>query len=381
MVSTLRAIIADPSPGPSVVAEGPIEFASSPELSKEVREQLATNYRLKYDMVNGSWGFQQKFLDWDGVEYAMLLARQGDSAAEKMALQTLTAQLNLIDPVWGGVYQYSTDGDWKHPHFEKIMQFQAENMRIYAMAWLQWHKLEYLQAAQSIRHYLQTFLTSPDGAFYTSQNADLIDGRHSAAYFKLNDAARRRLGVPRIDRHIYARENGWAITALVALSQAANDPACLADAQRAAHWVIEHRALDGGGFRHDEHDPSGPYLGDTLAMARAFMSLYSATQDRAWLERAQRSLEFVAANFRNIAGAGYVAARTATDAAYRPHPERDENVALARTANAAWHATGDAKFRKIADEAMRYVVTPQVARAYTAAPALLADAELTRSTE
>jgi hypothetical protein len=91
----------------------------------------------------------------------------------------------------------------------------------------------------------------------------------------------------------------------------------------------------------------------------------------------ERSLEFIAANFRNTAGAGYVTACSATDAAYRPQPERDENVALARAANAAWRASGDAKSRRIAEEAMRYVVTPQVARAYTAAPTLLADAELT----
>jgi uncharacterized protein YyaL (SSP411 family) len=376
MVSMLRAIIADPAPGPSVTAEQPIEFASSPELPAEMRAQLAANYRLRYDSKNGSWGFQQKFLDWDGVEYAMLLARQGDMQAEKMALQTLTAQLSLIDPVWGGVYQYSTDGDWKHPHFEKIMQFQAENMRIYAMAWRQWHKPEYLQAALAIRRYLQTFLTSPDGAFYTSQDADLIDGQHSSAYFKLNDAARRRLGVPRVDRHIYARENGWAIAALAILSEASGDAACLADAERAAHWAIDHRSLEGGGFRHDEKDPAGPYLGDTLAMTRAFMSLYAATHDRAWLGRAQHGLEFIASNFRNTAGAGYVTARTATDALYRPHPERDENVALARAANDAWRASGDARFLSIAEEAMRYVVTPQVARAYTAAPTLLADAEV-----
>ena len=107
------------------------------------------------------------------------------------------------------------------------------------------------------------------------------------------------------------------------------------------------------------------------------LSLYAATQDRTWLERAQHSLEFIASNFRNTAGAGYVTAHAATDAAYRPRPERDANVALARAANAAWRASGDARLRKIAAEAMRYVVTPQIARAYTAAPTLLAGAELT----
>ena len=42
----------------------------------------------------------------------------------------------LIDPVWGGVYQYSTDGDWDHAHFEKIMSYQADDMRVYAQAYL-----------------------------------------------------------------------------------------------------------------------------------------------------------------------------------------------------------------------------------------------------
>ncbi len=375
MQAMLRAIVADPSPGPSVVAEGSIEYAASPVLAPELREQLAENYRDRYDVKHGGWGFEQKFLDWDAVEYAMLLARGGDAQAEKMAQQTLTGQLNLIDPAWGGVYQYSTDGDWKHPHFEKIMQFQAENMRIDAMAWTQFHKPEYLRAAQSIRRYLRGFLTSPDGAFYTSQDADLVDGQHSAAYFKLNDAARRRLGVPRVDRHLYARENGWAITGLAALGQASGDHLCLADAAHAAQWVIEHRSIEGGGFRHDESDPAGPYLGDTLAMTRAFLALYAATKDTAWRDRAERGLEFIAANFRNTAGAGFVTARAAGDSAYQPHPERDENAALARAANAAWRAGGDAKDRQIAEQAMRFVVTPKIARAYTAAPTLLADAE------
>jgi uncharacterized protein YyaL (SSP411 family) len=375
MVSMLRAIVIDPSPGPSVVAEQPIEYAASPSLSADLRKQLQGNYRVRYDSRNGSWGFGQKFLDWDGVEYAMLLARQGDTAAEKMALQTLAAQLNLIDPVWGGVYQYSTDGDWKHPHFEKIMQFQAENIRIYAMAYQQWHKPEHLRATLDIHRFLKMFLTSPDGAFYTSQDADLIDGQHSAGYFKLNDAERRRLGIPRVDRHIYARENGWAIGALATLYQVSGDRTYLNEAERAARWAIEHRSLEGGGFRHDEKDASGPYLGDTLAMTRAFLSLYTATHSRDWFERAQSGLEFIAANFRNTAGPGYVTARNAKDSAYRPRPERDENAALARAAILAWHYSGDARFRRIAEWAMRYVVTPQVARDYTAAPALLADAE------
>ena len=129
----LRAIVIDPSPGPSVVAEQPIEYAASPSLSADLRKQLQGNCRVRYDSRNGSWGFGQKFLDWDGVDMPCCLPGRAMRRRKEMALQTLAAQLNLIDPVWGGVYQYSTDGDWKHPHFEKIMQFQAEDIRIYAL--------------------------------------------------------------------------------------------------------------------------------------------------------------------------------------------------------------------------------------------------------
>jgi uncharacterized protein len=138
----------------------------------DLRKQLQENYLARYDAKHGSWGFDQMLLDWDGVEYAIALTRKGDARAEHMARQTLDTQFNLIDPVWGGVYQYSTGGDWKEPHFEKIMQMQTENLRIYALAYAQWHRPEYLKAATDIHRFLKTFLMSPEGALYTSQNAD-----------------------------------------------------------------------------------------------------------------------------------------------------------------------------------------------------------------
>lgn len=371
MASMLRAVIADPTPGPSVRAEEKVEFPANAVLPAKLRAQLEATYLRRYDARNGAWGFEQKFLDWDSVEYAMALARKGDAKAERMARQTLDAQLNLLDPAWGGVYQYSTDGDWKHPHFEKIMQFQAENLRIYALAYLQYHEPRYLKAAMEIRRFLKTFLMSPEGAFYTSQNADLVDGEHSAEYFRLDDAGRRKLGIPRVDQHVYARENGWAIQAFAALYQATGDAEVLAEARRAAAWVMANRAIEGSGFRHGERDAAGPYLGDTLAMSRAMLALYASTGERVWLERSEAELRFIAGNFRNTAGAGYVTVSSAG-----AKPERDENAMLARVANLVWHYTGDGSFRKMAEEAMRYVVAPQVARTHSAAGALLPDLEM-----
>jgi uncharacterized protein len=377
MASMLQAIIDDPSPGPSVQAAPKLEFPASAILSAAVRGELEKNYLSGYDTKNGSWGTDQKLLDWDSVEYSMVLARRnGDKQAEHMARQTLDEQQQLLDPAWGGVYQYSTDGTWDSPHFEKIMQMQAENLRIYSLAYAQWQDPAYLHAAQEIRRYLKTFLTSPEGAFYTSQDADLIEGHHSADYFALDDAHRRAQGVPRVDKHSYARENGWAINGLVALYAATGDEAVRKDAVRATNWVVLHRALPGGGFRHGAADVNGPYLGDTIAMERAFISLYGATGDRQWLKHAEAAMTFIDANFRDAQGAGYDSSKSPTDHSYKPHPERDENVAVVREANLLAHFTGDAEDRQIAQRAMRYVAADPIVYRLPASSALLADYEL-----
>src|SRR5208282_3241312 len=179
MLSMLQAILDDPSAGPSVRPAAKLELPANPLLSDALRKQLTKSYRTGYDSVHGSWGTDQKLLDWDSVEYSLVLAKLNrDAQAEHMARQTLAEQLHLLDPAWGGVYQYSTDGDWNSPHFEKIMQMQAENLRIYSLAYAQWGDPQYLHAAREIRRYLGTFLRSPAGAFYTSQDADLVEGKH-----------------------------------------------------------------------------------------------------------------------------------------------------------------------------------------------------------
>ncbi len=376
MTSMLRAIIDDPTPGPSVQPERKLELPGEPLLTPASRERLTDNFFSGYDNRHGSWGTDQKFLDWDSVEYAMALARlKKDTRAEHMARQTLAEQLHLLDPAWGGVYQYSTDGDWNSPHFEKIMQMQAENLRIYSLAYAQWADPQNLHAAQEIRRYLGTFLASPTGAFYTSQDADLVDGKHSASYFAQSDAQRRKLGVPRVDKHIYARENGWAINGLVTLYAATGDRAILHEALAATRWVLANRSLPAGGFRHGPTDASGPYLGDTIAMARAFLTLYGATGDRQWLAHAQEAFGFLAKNFRDHTGAGFFTARAIDQRKY-PHAQRDENVLVARTANLLFRYTASAEYEQLAKDAMRYLAAKPVVDRLPASSALLADLEI-----
>ena len=199
-------------------------------------------------------------------------------------------------------------------------------------------------------------------------DADLVDGQHSAHYFALDDQGRRRLGVPRVDRHIYARENGWAMVALASLFEATGDESYRKEAERAADWIGQNRSLAGGGFRHDAQDASGPYLADSLAMSQAFLKLYECTGERKWLGKASEDLHFIDAHFRHSGSAGFVTSASSTGSVYQPRPEHDENIALARTAGLLSYYTGDPSFRQMAEVAMRYAVTPAIARQYSRRP-------------
>ncbi|HTB81034.1 MAG TPA: hypothetical protein VK717_09120 [Opitutaceae bacterium] len=244
------------------------------------------------------------------------------------------------------------------------MLMQVENLRIYAQAYAQWPEPAYLQTAHDIQRYLQTFLTSADGAFYTSQDADLVPGEHAADYFSLDDAGRRARGIPRIDTHCYARENGWAITALCTLAGVTGDEAALHDAERAAQWVLAHRALPDGGFRHDEVDAAGPYLGDALAMGRAFFALYQTTGNGAWLTRAEAAADFIGAHFAHGDAPGFATADTTRKTFPVSQPQFDEALALARFANLLAHATGRASDRALAESALRWVLAPEIVRGH-----------------
>jgi len=391
----VKKLVANPDkPEPEAVSE-PITYSSSNVLTPEQRRDLVFKHVDGYDADYGGWGIGgHKFLDWNSLEYSLQLAKGGDKEALERVRKTLDAHHKLLDPVFGGVYQYSTNGDWDHPHFEKIMETQAECLRLYSVAGMVLQDQKYIDSAKSIEAYLRNFMLSPEGAFYTSQDADLKPGEHSAEYFSLNDKERREKGIPRIDKHIYARENGWAINAIAYLYMATGNPEYLKEAEKATEWIIANRSLAGGGFRHDEKDNGGPFLGDTLSMGRAFLSLYQATGDAKWLKMAGEAGDFMAAHFENHPGAdakttdgkkapsaGFLTAEAKSSTIAAPEPLLEENQSICRFANLLHQYTGEARYKQMAESAMRYLSTPEIVakRRILVAGTLIADHELSHS--
>ena len=380
MRALLAGIVEDPRPGPSArVVEVDVPDTAPAAPTDALRAELATLHASRYDALHGGWGFVHKYLDADAVEYALRRAQDGDQDALRMARETLGKQArHLIDPVWGGAYQYSDGGVWENPHFEKIASVQADNLRAFSLAYAQTKDPAYRAAADDVLRYLRAFWKSPRGAFYVSQDADLVPGEHSADYYALADTERRKRGLPRIDTALYTRENGWIVRGLVAYFEATGDRTALGEAEAAARFVVAERPLPGGGFRHDAQDPGGPYLGDNVAAARAFLDLHRATKDPAWLARAEETAAFVDRTFRAPGLAGFVTARP-SHAFDRARPQRDENVAAARLGADLAAATGRPLGLDLARHALRYLSSPEVARRFATASVLLADEDVARA--
>jgi uncharacterized protein YyaL (SSP411 family) len=369
------------TPAKAVVAIVPTAPAS--HIPEAQRIGFEHDLDASFDVKNAGWGRGYKYIDPYAMAYSFDRVAIGDKEAERRARATLDQNLNLIDPVWGGVYQYSDRADWRSPHFEKIMTLQAVDLRAYAEAYARWHDARYRQAADAVFGYLRDVLRAPDGGFYVSQDADLdaaIDGHQ---YYALDDAGRRALGRPRIDQHRYARETGLAIAALAAYHDATGSAEALSIATAAADWALGARALPGGGFRHGESDRFGPFLGDTLAMGEAFLALYRSTGDRRWLVDARHAADFLLAHFAD-ASTGALAAEPARAAKpdrvlARPKLPVDGNIDAGRFFNLLSQVSGDGRYHAQAERILGYLISPQVPAIFNLLPgALLLDRELSR---
>jgi len=366
MASMLDAIIKDPTPGPSVFQEDPVKAKDRSVLDPEQRTRLEADHRASYDSQFGGWGTVHKLIDADSLEYAIDRAENGDPDEGSMARRTLDEALNLLDHEWGGFYQYSDSQDWKSPHYEKLLSIQADYVRWYALAYSAFVEPRYYEAAHATLDYALKYLSGSEGAFYVSQDADVDSQFNGYSFYSLKDDERAHLGrMPKVDTHLYARENGWMIRALAAFYDATGEEKYLAKALTAAQWVLTERLSEKGGFRHDVQDAAGPYLGDTLSMAQAFLALYESTGDRQWLIHAQNAADFIQRSFKKDADpeAGYFSSAPSGEAkgVFRDAVKNvSENAQVARLTNKLFHATGRTSYRSMAETAMRFLASDEV---------------------
>ncbi|UCH88621.1 MAG: thioredoxin domain-containing protein [Thermoplasmata archaeon] len=100
--------------------------------------------------------------------------RTGDSRALMLAEKTLEYMRlgGIYDHAGFGFHRYSTDAQWLVPHFEKMLYDQAGLTLAYLEAYQATAKIEYADTSREILTYVLRDMTSPEGGFYSAEDAD-----------------------------------------------------------------------------------------------------------------------------------------------------------------------------------------------------------------
>lgn len=78
----------------------------------------------------------------------------------------------IYDHIGGGFARYSTDVNWKVPHFEKMLYDNAQLISLYSEAWKLLKKPLYKKVVEETFNFIKNEMTSPEGAFYSALDAD-----------------------------------------------------------------------------------------------------------------------------------------------------------------------------------------------------------------
>ncbi|MBW2315112.1 MAG: thioredoxin domain-containing protein [Deltaproteobacteria bacterium] len=322
-------------------------------------KEAATAILQSADPTFGGFGKGAKFPTSTNLD--LLLAAQDalGGAARENALEHVVktchemAHRGLYDHLGGGFHRYCIDGRWDIPHFEKMLYDQGQLLRTYAETWrrtgmsdenLVWPILETAE-------FLRREMTAEEGGLFGSQDADSegVEGKFYvwtpaqlaetlgeeradafASQYGVSDfgnfedgtthladhrrpgrerfaaeraellAARAKRIAPATDTKRVASWNGYAASGLARAGSLLDDDALIADASRAADFVLDHMRDPEGRLLRVFDSGRGhvlAFLDDVAAMLEACLDLYRAGAGDRYFEAALELARDIATRF------------------------------------------------------------------------------------
>ena len=330
---------------------------------KEPVTKALNGLKLSFDKKYGGFGEAPKFPSPHILSFLMrCYLKEGDGFALQMAEMTLKQMYRggIFDHIGFGFARYSTDEKWLAPHFEKMLYDNALLATAYLECFMITGDELYKDIALKILKYVEREMTSPEGAFYSAQDADsegtegkyytwakseikgvlgiLAGNRFCNTYGITRQGNFEGLNIPnRIDTpgleeiagidhmrqklydyrlkryHLHKDDkiltswNGLMISAYTKAYQATGDFKYLEIAKKAMAF-IEKNLIEGGelyvSFREGKKS-SRAMLDDYVFLCNAYIALYEATFDSKYMDNAAKLLDAVIYKFKDKVNGGF----------------------------------------------------------------------------
>lgn len=290
---------------------------SKADVDRSIIDYVAGLAQQAFDKDNGGFGTQPKF-PYASVLSLLLVRLTGDSPGQEGEIlrETLEAMAKgeVYDQVEGGFFRYATGADWTAPHYEKMLEDNAQLLSVYADAYNMSSEESYGKVAYGIIDYMKTMLLDAGtGAFAGSQDAD-------EAYYRLSGPEREAAGAPGVDATVYSGWNALAASALFRSFQVFGDTG-LRDLAVGALGFLRDNMWDkekGLAHYHDGEARVFGLLADVSRFIHACIDAYESGAGDDWLTTATHAGTWLLDNLEDEADGAYYDCQAAPGSAGYP---------------------------------------------------------------
>ena len=402
------------------------ETVAEGDLDEQLIEAAFMLYRHTFDRSYGGFGDAPKFPTPHNLLFLMqYYEKHKDNCALTMVEKTLRQMYmgGMFDHIGGGFSRYSTDRYFLVPHFEKMLYDNALLILAYCRAYQMTQKAMYREIAEKTANYILREMTSPEGGFYSAQDADSegVEGKYYLLeptetlevlgqqngqkfnqYFDITEQGnfegknipnllhnmkqddsvaeylpavyeyRRRRYFLHLDDKILTSWNALMIAAMCQLYRVTENAVYLQSAIQAQQF-LEDKLYEGDilhvSYRMGQRSGIG-FLDDYANVIFALLTLYEATLEEKYLERAKQLCSKAIENFYDDKQGGFYLYGTENEQLiFRPKETYDGaifsgNSAMAYNLVRLYLMTGEKQYEALAEKQLRFLASE--ARAYPA---------------